>query len=85
MQRHALTRADLVRALGDIDDIVAAQLLSVGATLPELQVALQLLKEEPRDDVEPLPRSRRVADLLDALRELDAAGEAVEPEYLGTD
>jgi hypothetical protein len=80
-----LTRAELTDALGEVDDLVAAEILDQGATGPELEAALWLLERERRGAV-PAPAGRetvRIAELLEALRGLDDSDD--EPEYLGTD
>ncbi len=81
MRPAQLTRNDLIRTLGEIDDLTAAQLLSLGATQTELEAAMRLVEHE-RTDGDGEPPSRHVATLVDVLREIV---ENNEPEYLGTD
>ncbi|MBZ0238441.1 MAG: hypothetical protein K8M05_39375 [Deltaproteobacteria bacterium] len=81
MRPAQLTRSDLTRTLGEIDDLAAAQLLSLGATMTELETAMRLVEHERTDEVTE-PSSAHLASLVDVLREIV---ETNEPEYLGTD
>lgn len=84
MKTDVLTRIDLSRALGEVDEVIAAQLLSVGATLPELWTAVQLVDHEsdiPDHDTE----AARVVAVLKALHVSSISIDDREPEYLGTD
>lgn len=81
MRPAQLTRSDLTRTLGEVDDLTAAQLLSLGATQTELEVAMRLVEHERTDGGGEQP-STHVATLVDVLRDIV---ENNEPEYLGTD
>lgn len=81
MRPALLTRNDLSRNLGEIDDATAAQLLAIGATVTELETAIRLVERERTDEETEAP-SAHVAHLVDVLRQI---AEANEPEYLGTD
>jgi hypothetical protein len=81
MRPAQLTRADLTQALGEVDDLSAAQLLSTGVTASELETAIRLVERE-RTDSRPETPSAYVAALVEVLREI---ADANEPEYLGTD
>ncbi|HVK72435.1 MAG TPA: hypothetical protein VM734_03920 [Kofleriaceae bacterium] len=88
MIENALTRDDLTRTIGDVDDVVAAELLSVGANLTELLAALRVLEQDEHlltDEpvLETPMTSPRMNDLLEILRRIDDQDE--EAEYLGTD
>ncbi len=81
MRPAQLTRGDLTQNLGEIDDLTAAQLLSIGATVSELEAAIQLVARE-RSDEGPETPSAHLAAVVEVLREISDANE---PEYLGTD
>jgi hypothetical protein len=81
MRPALLTRDDLSRTLGEIDDVSAAELLAIGATLTELETAMRLVEHERTDEEAETP-SVHVAHLVDVLRQI---AETNEPEYLGTD
>lgn len=81
MRPVQLTREDLTRTLGEIDDIVAAQILSIGATVSELETALRVVDRDT-EDRRPATPSAHLAALVDVLREI---ADDNEPEYLGTD
>lgn len=81
MRPALLTRNDLSRTLGEIDDTSAAELLAIGATVTELETAMQLVENERTGEEAEAP-STHVAHLVELLRQI---ADANEPEYLGTD
>ena len=68
-----LSREQIIRALGDIDDLVVAEILAIGATPDELAEAQAwLANDEPLvNSGRPLPAGRvgRLADILISLQE----------------
>ena len=79
MTREPLTRDDVVKILGSIQDGMIADLLATGATVAELVVALEQVRTD--SSVVRVQVSGRVARLCEILERWDSP----EPEYLGTD
>ncbi|SHL10225.1 hypothetical protein SAMN05444159_4996 [Bradyrhizobium lablabi] len=68
-----LTRDDVVKAIGDIDDVAIAEIIGTGATAEELAEAQAwLANDEPLMNAgRPLPNGR-VGELVEILEELEA-------------
>jgi len=68
-----VTREDVVRAVGPVDDVTLAKIIGSGATLEELAEAQAwTVNDEPLiNEGRPLP-SGRVGELIDILSELAA-------------
>ena len=67
-----ITREDLIKATGAVDDVTIAQMIATGATVDELAEALAwLANDEPMmNSGRPLARGR-VRELVDILVELE--------------
>ncbi len=72
----SVTREDVVKAVGLIDDVAIAEIIATAPTLDELAEAQAwLANDEPLMNAgRPLP-SGRVGDLIEMLMELEADGE----------
>ncbi len=72
----SVTREDVVKAVGLIDDVAIAEIIATAPTLDELAEARAwLANDEPLMNAgRPLP-SGRVGDLIEMLMELEADGE----------
>jgi hypothetical protein len=68
-----LTRDDVIKAVGDVDDVTIAEIIGTGATAEELAEAQAwMVNDDPLlNDGKPLP-SGRVRELIDILAELEA-------------
>jgi hypothetical protein len=68
-----LTRDDVVKAIGEIDDVAIAEIIGTGATAEELAEAQAwLANDEPLMNAgRPLPNGR-VGELVEILEELEA-------------
>jgi hypothetical protein len=67
-----VTRDDVIKALGPIDDVTVAEIIGIGATVDELAEAQAwIVNDEPLMNVgKPLP-SGRVGQLVEILTELE--------------
>jgi hypothetical protein len=78
-----LTRDDVIKAVGEVDDVAIAQIIGTGATAEELAEAQAwIANDDPLLNAgKPLPTGR-VRELVDILAELepDEDEEAVGPE-----
>jgi hypothetical protein len=76
-----LTREDVIKAVGEIDDVTTAQIIGTGATVDELAEAQAWLENDEAliNAGRPLP-SGRVGELVEILDEL----ETDEDEEAGT-
>lgn len=78
-----LTRDDVIKAVGEIDDVAIAEIIGIGATAEELAEAQAwLANDEPLMNAgRPLPTGR-VGELVEILEELeqDEDHEAVKME-----
>jgi hypothetical protein len=77
-----LTRDDVIKAVGEIDDVTIAEIIGTGATAEELAEAQAWIANEDAllKDGKPLP-SGRVRELIDILAELDS-DEDEEPDVV---
>jgi hypothetical protein len=68
-----LTREDIVRAIGPVDDVTVAEIIGTGASAEELAEAKAwIIIDEPLMNAgKPLP-SGRVGDLVEILSELES-------------
>jgi hypothetical protein len=75
-----VTRDDVIKAIGPVDDVTIAEIIATGATVDELAEAQAwIVNDEPLMNAgKPLP-SGRVGELIDILAEL----EPVEDEEAG--
>ena len=80
----SLTRKDIAALFGDLDDVVAADIIATGATAEELAEAhAWLANDEPLLNAgRPLPGGR-VASLVDILAAISEEEEADEPALRG--
>jgi hypothetical protein len=80
----SLTRKDIAALFGDLDDVVAADIIATGATAEELAEAhAWLANDEPLLNAgRPLPGGR-VARLVDILAAISEEEEADEPALRG--
>jgi hypothetical protein len=76
-----LTREDVIKAVGEVDDVTTAQIIGTGATPEELAVAQAWIENDEAliNAGRPLP-SGRVGELVEILDEL----ETDEDEQAGT-
>ena len=67
-----LTREDVIKAIGGVDDVTIAEMIGTGATADELAEAQAwIVNDDPLLNVgKPLP-SGRVRELIDILAELE--------------
>jgi hypothetical protein len=74
-----ITREDVVRTVGDIDDTLIAEIIGTGATVEELAEAQAWIdNDEALMNVgRPLPNGR-VGELVEILSELEAADDGEE-------
>ena len=74
-----LTRDDVIKAVGEVDDVTIAQIIGTGATGEELAEAQAwIVNDDPLlNDGKPLP-SGRVRELIDILAELEPSEDADE-------
>jgi hypothetical protein len=77
---HRVTRDDITKALGPIDDVTIAEIIGTGATTAELAEAQAwALNDEPLMNAgKPLPGGR-VGDLIEILTEFELDEEDGEP------
>ena len=68
-----LTRDDVIKAVGEVDDVTIAEIIGTGATAEELAEAQAwIVNDDPLLNAgKPLP-SGRVRELIDILAELEA-------------
>jgi uncharacterized membrane protein YkvA (DUF1232 family) len=71
-----LTRDDVIKAIGEADDVAIAEIIGTGATAEELAEAQAWLANDEAliNAGRPLP-SGRVGELVEILEELEAEGE----------
>ena len=71
-----VTRDDVTRAFGPVDEVTIAEIIGTGATVDELAEALAwIVNDEPlMNDGRPLA-SGRVRELIDILAEVEASEE----------
>jgi hypothetical protein len=76
-----LTREDVTKAFGPLDDVAIAQIIGTGATPEELAEAeAWMVNDEPLMNAgKPLP-SGRVRELIDILGELEASEDSDDKE-----
>jgi hypothetical protein len=69
---HRLTRDDVIKAVGEVDDVTIAEIIGTGATAEELAEAQAwIVNDEPLMNAgRPLP-SGRVGELVEILKELE--------------
>lgn len=74
-----VTREDVTRALGPVDDVIIAEIIGIGATAEELAEAQAwMINDDPLLNAgRPLPTGR-VRELIDFLAELEPDEEADE-------
>jgi hypothetical protein len=67
-----LTRDDVIKAVGEVDDVTIAEIIGTGATAEELAEAQAwIVNDDPLlNDGKPLPGGR-VRELIDILAELE--------------
>jgi hypothetical protein len=66
-----LTRDDVIKAVGEVDDVTIAEIIGTGATAEELAAAQAwLANEDALLDAGKPPPSGRVRELIDILAEL---------------
>ena len=67
-----ITREDIIKAVGEVDDVTIAQIIGTGASPEELAEAQAwIVNDDPLlNDGKPLP-SGRVRELIDILAELE--------------
>ena len=71
-----ITRDDLIKATGAVDDVTIAQMIATGATVDELAEALAwLANDEPMMNAGRPLATGRVRQLVDILSELQADDE----------
>jgi hypothetical protein len=82
MTMTKLSREDVVRIVGDMDDIIVARLVGTGATVAELREAVaEVQVGEALGEPTPEPSTPRVAQLRAILRDvLDAEEQPLEYE-----
>jgi hypothetical protein len=75
-----LTRDDVIREVGEVDDVTIAEIIGTGATAEELvEAQAWLANEDALLDAGKPPPSGRVRELIDILAEL-ATNEDVDEE-----
>jgi hypothetical protein len=69
---NRLTRDDVIKAVGEVDDVTIAQIIGTGATAEELAEAqARIVNDEPLMNAgKPLP-SGRVGELVEIVTELE--------------
>jgi hypothetical protein len=79
-----LTRDDVIKAIGETDDVAIAEIIGTGSTAEELAEAQAwLANDEPLMNAgRPLP-SGRVGELVEILEELEAEGDDEEVKEAG--
>ena len=79
-----LTRDDITRAFGPLDDVTIAEIIGTGATADELAEAQAwAVNDEPLMNAgKPLPGGR-VRELIDILAELEASEDSDDKEAAG--
>ena len=66
-----LTRDDVIREVGEVDDVTIAEIIGTGATAEELvEARAWLANEDALTDAGKPPPSGRVRELIDILAEL---------------
>jgi hypothetical protein len=83
MQPEPLTREDVIRVLGEVDESVIADLVSTHATPAQLCTAVEQLRNESFGWTSTVPPDDAVVTLCEVLQPWWQAD--YEPEYLGTD
>ncbi|MDB5637575.1 MAG: hypothetical protein JWP51_2483 [Bradyrhizobium sp.] len=75
-----ITRDDVIKAVGPVDDVTIAQIIGTGATVDELAEAQAwMANDEPLMNAgKPLP-SGRVGELIEILSELEPEEDDAEP------
>jgi hypothetical protein len=75
-----VTRDDVIKAVGPVDDVTIAQIIGTGATVEELAEAQAwMANDEPLINAgKPLP-SGRVGELIEILSELEPEEDDAEP------
>jgi hypothetical protein len=75
-----VTRDDVIKAVGPVDDVTIAQIIGTGATVDELAEAQAwMANDEPLMNAgKPLP-SGRVGELIEILSELEPEEDDAEP------
>jgi hypothetical protein len=74
-----LTRNDVIKAVGEVDDVTIAEIIGTGATAEELAAAQAwIANEDALLDAGKPPPSGRVRELIDILAELAADDDADE-------
>ncbi len=73
---RSLSRDDVIKAVGEADDVTIAEIIGTGATVDELAEARAwLANDEPMiNDLRPLAQGR-VRELVDILSELEEVGD----------
>jgi hypothetical protein len=71
-----LTRDDVIKAVGEVDDVTIAEIIATGATAEELAEAQAWIANEDAllDAGKPLPTGR-VRELIDILAELEPSAD----------
>ena len=82
---YPLTREDITRTLGDVDDATIAEVMASGASVADLARAVRVVR-----DGEPLPEvasddTRRVLDLCEVIGPLVEPDPEESGEYPATD
>jgi hypothetical protein len=77
---NRVTRDDVVKAVGPVDDVTIAQIIGTGATVDELAEARAwMANDEPLMNAgKPLP-SGRVGELIEILSELEPEEDEAKP------
>jgi len=83
MEQQHLTREDVIRTLGTIDDAMIADIIATGATSSDLVLAIDRLRNDTALWNAPPPRESRIDALCELLEPWWQADE--EPEYPSTD
>lgn len=83
MQPQPMTREDVVRTLGEVDEATIADLLSTHATSAQLAAAIARLRDESFGWGADAPQDAEVVTLCEVLQPWWEA--EADPEYLGTD
>jgi hypothetical protein len=71
-----LTRDDVIKAVGEVDDVTIAEIIGTGATAEELARAQAwIATDDVLLDAGKPPQAGRVRELIDILAELETDGE----------
>jgi hypothetical protein len=80
-----LTRDDVIKAVGEADDVTIAEIIGTGATPEELAEAQAwVATEDALLDAGKPPPTGRVRELIDILAELETSEDEDEEEGAGT-